>query len=670
MKDNTMEGESENQNFIALNLPEVGVSPQRRQRPPVAPDLRSTRAHLRIYGKGIFKPPPPYRQIGTQPKFTPALPELPSKAMAEHLLNQYYLSIHSVIPILHWPSFVKEFEAVYRVGSLQGVPPVWSSLLFSVFACGALHTIDHSIDRINDGKRYIEFARCLIDLWNDEFSIDHVRGALLTSIFLTEMNLKSAAWVWLGSAIRISQDIGLHTESAPWPVIETEMRRRVWWGVYVWDRYVASLFSGRIRVDKCRLLSLELGRPLQIDDHDCDVSLPALVDDRYISDDGIKESGPSENTLLTIIHIVRTIGPLIKTLKAPVMSPHTLSTFNKHFAACTKAFPEQCHLNSSQYLEPRYLEPICHLQNVRLLLHRHNLSTSCIQEARAAAVENCVGIAKDTAHLLSRTMQQPPSSPQYQHPSTNRDWQSLLSATASTLLCTHIWRCILFLCFRGHYTEALTCVHVSASIGNLREINIACGRNLSFFLRTMMDRLSKGFGVSELEKDEEMMALVSGDLQGTTDNSWVWQGSEKGMELNTLMEQGSTLVHETPLNGSNTSQQRPGSGQGFEAIPQTTILTPEDVTDWGGWPYIVSMLRQLLENNGNSYTVQPYSVPATSTLPTLQQYGSLSSGNYTVQGSAGLGPSAPPMTPVPIASMTPATTAPSPSSRISIANII
>src|SRR5690606_30028910 len=86
------------------------------------------------------------------------------------------------------------------------------------------------------GRQYLIYGRMLTDLFNDEFTIDHARAALLTSIYLFEINRKSAAWTWLGSAVRIAQDIGLHRETGPWGQIEAEMRKRVWWGIYVWDR--------------------------------------------------------------------------------------------------------------------------------------------------------------------------------------------------------------------------------------------------------------------------------------------------------------------------------------------------------------------------------------------------------------------------------------------------
>ncbi len=219
-----------------LNIPEVIPRSARSHRPAITHDLKRVRTNLRNYGRGIMKPPSPYRQPGLQPLSSPALPELPQKHVADRLLSQYYSSIHSVIPILHWPSFLHEYEKVHSIGSFRGVFPVWASLLFAVLACGALNTVDSSVGRPLEAKTYIDLSRSLIDLWNDEFTIDHARTALLTSIVLTEMNLKSAGWTWLGSSIRISQDIGLQYETGPWPVIEGEMRRRVWWGIYIWDR--------------------------------------------------------------------------------------------------------------------------------------------------------------------------------------------------------------------------------------------------------------------------------------------------------------------------------------------------------------------------------------------------------------------------------------------------
>lgn len=229
-------GESSHE--VPLHFPEMGSSPQRRLPPPLSQNLTGVRAHLRNYCRGVFKPPPPYRLVGRQPHFTPPPTNLPDQTIADHILSQYYATVHSVIPILHWPQFLARYRELYRRGDLSAEAPSWAALLYSVLACGMLYVVDPKIKAIyNDsGRQFIEYSRQLTDLFNDEFTIDHARAALLTSVYMAELNCKSAAWTWLGSTVRIAQDIGLHRESGPWPIVEGEMRRRVWWGIYVWDR--------------------------------------------------------------------------------------------------------------------------------------------------------------------------------------------------------------------------------------------------------------------------------------------------------------------------------------------------------------------------------------------------------------------------------------------------
>ena len=222
----------------SLHIPDFGANPEKRPAPPANSNLSETRKHVRNYARGVFKPPPPYRQIGRQKDFSPPMPDLPPRNVADVILAQYNATIHNVIPILHWPKFVQAFEAVYQQGDLTKVTPSWASTFFAVLSCGLLYTVDKSITEKypDNGRMFMMYSKQLTDLFNDEFTIDHVTAALLTSVFLTEMNCLSAAWTWLGCTVRIAQDIGLHRESGPWPVIEGEMRRRVWWGIYVWDR--------------------------------------------------------------------------------------------------------------------------------------------------------------------------------------------------------------------------------------------------------------------------------------------------------------------------------------------------------------------------------------------------------------------------------------------------
>ena len=160
------------------------------------------------------------------------LPELPPRHIADQILGQYHASFHATLPILHWPSFVNQYDTAYRQGTLSTMPRIWGALFFAVLGCGTLERVRQ------DGIRYLDLSKSLVEIWDEDLSLDHVRCALLTSIILIEMNHKSAGWVCLGTAVRMAQDLGLHCEARSWPSAEDEMRRRAWWSIYTCDRLV------------------------------------------------------------------------------------------------------------------------------------------------------------------------------------------------------------------------------------------------------------------------------------------------------------------------------------------------------------------------------------------------------------------------------------------------
>ena len=184
---------------------------------------------MQRYSRGIFNAPYPYRQAASPLSFSFDLPALPPKEVANVLLRQYHYTLHPTIPVLYWHEFQEQYDRVYQDGSLQNVPRIWIGLLFAVFAVGTLHR------DWKEGQKYLKISRSHIDMWTDGLTLDHARAALLSSIFLVEMNLKSAGWTWLGVATRIAFDLGLHCEAGTWSAIEKEMRRRVWWCIYSCD---------------------------------------------------------------------------------------------------------------------------------------------------------------------------------------------------------------------------------------------------------------------------------------------------------------------------------------------------------------------------------------------------------------------------------------------------
>lgn len=90
-------------------------------------------------------------------------------------------------------------------------------------------------------------------------------------------------------------------------LLKAEMRRRVWYSLYVLDR----------------LLSLQLGRPPAVHDDDCHVALPSRVDVADLECDSenanlVVPEGPSTGDyLLSVISLSRIIGHVLRDLYSP-----------------------------------------------------------------------------------------------------------------------------------------------------------------------------------------------------------------------------------------------------------------------------------------------------------------------------------------------------------------
>jgi hypothetical protein len=131
------------------------------------------------------------------------------------------------------------------------------------------------------------------------------------------------------------------------------------------------------------------------------------------------------------------------------------------------------------------------------------------------------------------------------------------------------------------------CIRASSTIGDLRPVNISCGRNIAFFMRCLIEKIRLGEAL-DLDKDEEMMAYVSGDLQGSTDSSWIWQGSETGMKLSEIEQQ--LVRHPSPrvlaMDAERNGIRNVPSQDDATALPASTALTETEANDWGGWEWV------------------------------------------------------------------------------------
>ena len=293
------------------------------------------------------------------------------------------------------------------------------------------------------------------------------------------------------------------------------------------------------------------------------------VSDEYIQTNGNILQPPSQqapNGMIAVIPVVRITASIKKTLKSRTITAGTLNTYDEHFKAIMASYPEPFAIHSTADLDPRLLTAACALQTSRFLLYRHNLSPCCRRAERRDALDRLVSVAKDTASYAQRSF----------NPAHMGSWAARLRTMAPAFFCSHVWRCILVLTFRAEYAAALTLLQVSAAVGDLRRNNMACGRHLSFFLEKLVERLRVGASQHQLENDEEMLAYVSGDMQGNSDNAWVWTGSDPTAVSPAMPS--ANIKNETPAPAGNQ-------------------LSDRELHEWPGWDHIQHILTSLLHES-------------------------------------------------------------------------
>lgn len=215
----------------------IGTSLQQLSKPQLS-NFEHVRNNVRAHAQGLFETPCQQRSHRTQ-LFFPGLPDVPSRADFAHLSRAYLDCIHEWYPILHWPTFQREVDEIYKTRGFGCSSREWIGLFFAVLACGSLQPADessHSPNAVTRGPDYFESAIKALTPWPEELTIAHAQASLLISIYATESNMKSLGTLWLASAVSVAQGLHIHIASGSGTHVENEVRRRLWWAIYTHDR--------------------------------------------------------------------------------------------------------------------------------------------------------------------------------------------------------------------------------------------------------------------------------------------------------------------------------------------------------------------------------------------------------------------------------------------------
>ncbi|KAJ5730369.1 uncharacterized protein N7483_004877 [Penicillium malachiteum] len=185
-----------------------------------------------------------------------------SSGQLEPFVEAYFSLYHRSYPIVH--------EATFRAQFMEVIPRpsgnVWYVLLFVLSAVG--FTASTQPSDVDIGLFEAAKARMSMDML-ETGNLLLVQALVLSANLMQKRNKPNSGYNYMGLARRIAMGIGLHKEFPVWEasLFTTEMRRRIWCCLYIFDVGAIITFS----------------RPLDFPNDGIDVELPMNVHDSDIT---------------------------------------------------------------------------------------------------------------------------------------------------------------------------------------------------------------------------------------------------------------------------------------------------------------------------------------------------------------------------------------------------
>ncbi|KAF8153056.1 fungal-specific transcription factor domain-containing protein [Crassisporium funariophilum] len=215
--------------------------------------------------------------------------QLPASQVQENLLDLYFSYVHPSFPVIHKSSFFESYKAGTYPESPQSpdldtgknkspfnrrrrrVPTL---LLLSMYALASRYDetgtplpSDPSM-MWEAGDVYLDRAKVILDSTYASSRPSTCQALLLMGYREIGIGAMAQAWTYIGMAIRMAQDLGLHRSADGWERVglggrlfnewELNERKRIWFGCVIMDKYVSTY----------------IGRPLMIFERDFDTTLP------------------------------------------------------------------------------------------------------------------------------------------------------------------------------------------------------------------------------------------------------------------------------------------------------------------------------------------------------------------------------------------------------------
>lgn len=311
--------------------------------------------------------------------------------LMDHLVQCYLCTSYYLLPFLHVPTFQADYGNPQKWGE-----PGFAAFIVAICCLASRHIDDPRVrsdpsEGVSAGTQWFElFGRLRMLPIADRPTLYTIQADLVAAVYAVGLGKLSKAAALLSEAITVSIDAGLHRSAHSYDLfnpIEEEIRKRTFWCVYVWDKQ----------------LSAHFGRPPMIRLRDCDIGEPTIIDDEFITHDGIlSQPAGTESRMCAFVSIIRIMIVMESVLDMPpprYRSGHTSSFLVRAANMLSeRKRPKDLHEEEALLDEIQASIPVywshtsetlssddvlrvtqavrlhCAEQFVRMLIHRHRMS--------------------------------------------------------------------------------------------------------------------------------------------------------------------------------------------------------------------------------------------------------------------------------------------------------
>ena len=185
------------------------------------------------------------------------LNKLPSRAICDRLILSFVQTVHPVVPLLHLPSFKRDYERFWNehqdqewheappviIAEESSLVPCLFSMIFASLMANPMATQNDSELRKLDPKVLFDATMATLGLtgFPRRPSLYSLSAFLFSQNTLIREEEPTESFSFISIAFRAALGMGLHRDPSEFHLgaVITEVRRRIWWHILHIDSMVS-----------------------------------------------------------------------------------------------------------------------------------------------------------------------------------------------------------------------------------------------------------------------------------------------------------------------------------------------------------------------------------------------------------------------------------------------